>query len=208
MYIAQAQTRHAVTAIATEDSTLVLRADDSTATRVNARWQDNGTEHTRSLNWGHAVKTGDPLKIWVDGNGDRVDAPAPTSQAGADAVGVAYAAWQTVALTVIGIVCWGRRRLDRRRDSAWERCKIADSLEILFLSAAVGASIRAMRSEIAERAGARSTEQAPTGEALSSADRAAGAKMPMPIETIAAANARTGAPARTPLRAVTGNSTI
>ena len=129
VYVAQAQTRHAVTAIATEDSTLVLRVDDSTATRVNARWQDNGTEHTGSLNWDHAVKTGDPLTIWVDGNGDRVDAPAPTSQAGADAVGVAYAAWQTVAVTVIGLVCWGRRRLDRRRDSAWERdirCLIDD----------------------------------------------------------------------------------
>ena len=32
VYIAQAQTRHAVTARATEDSTLVLRVDDSTAT--------------------------------------------------------------------------------------------------------------------------------------------------------------------------------
>ena len=129
VYIAQAQTRHAVTAIATEDSTLVLRVDDSTATRVNARWQDNGTEHTGSLNWDNAVKTGDPLTIWVDGNGDRVDAPAPTSQAGADAVGVAYAAWQTLALTVIGLICWGRRRLNRRRDSAWEReirCLIDD----------------------------------------------------------------------------------
>jgi hypothetical protein len=106
-----------------------LKVDDSTATRVNARWQVNGTEHTGTLNWGHAVKTGDPLTIWVDRNGDRVDAPAPTSQAGADAVGVAYAAWQTVALAVAGLVCWGRSRLDRRRDSAWERdirCLIDD----------------------------------------------------------------------------------
>jgi hypothetical protein len=129
IYIAQAQTRHTLTARATEDSTLVLRVDDSTATKVNARWQVNGTEHTGSLNWDHAVKTGDPLTIWVDRNGDRVDAPAPTSQAGADAVGVAYAVWQTVALAVAGFVCWVRRRLDRRRDSAWERdirCLIDD----------------------------------------------------------------------------------
>src|SRR3954447_11690561 len=121
VYIAQAQTRHTVTARATEDSTVVLRVDDSTATRVNARWQVNATEHTGSLNWDHAVKTGDPLTIWVDRNGDRVDAPAPTSQAGADAVGVAYAVWQTVALAVAGLVWWGRSRLDRRLDSAWER---------------------------------------------------------------------------------------
>jgi len=129
VYGAQAQTRHTVTATATKDSTLVLRVDDSTATRVNARWQVNGAEHTGTLNWDHAVKTGDPLTIWVDRNGHRVDAPAPTSQAGADAVGVAYAAWQTVVLAVAGLVCWSRSRLDRRRDSAWERdirCLIDD----------------------------------------------------------------------------------
>src|SRR4051794_29314703 len=81
VYIAQAQTRHTVTARATDDSTIVLRDDNSPATRVNARWQVNGTEHTGTLNWDHSVKTGDPLTIWVDRNGDRVDAPAPTSQA-------------------------------------------------------------------------------------------------------------------------------
>ena len=128
-YIAQAQTRHTVIARAIDDSTIVLRVDDGTATRVNARWQVNGTEHTGSLNWDHAVKTGDPLTIWVDRDGDRVDAPAPTSQAGADAVGVAYAVWQSVALVAAGLVCWGRSHLDRRRDSAWVRdieCLIDD----------------------------------------------------------------------------------
>jgi hypothetical protein len=121
VYIAQAQTRHTVTARATADSTIVSRVEDRTATRVNARWQVHGIEHTGSLNWDHAVKTGDPLTIWVDPDGDRVDAPAPTSQAGVDAVGIAYAAWLTVALAVAGLVCWARARLDRRRDSAWER---------------------------------------------------------------------------------------
>jgi hypothetical protein len=129
VYIAQAQTRHTVTARAIDDSTIVLGVHDNTVTRVNARWQVNGTEHTGSLNWDHAVKTGDPLTIWVDREGDRVDAPASTSQAGADAVGVAYGAWQTVALAVAALVRWGRSRLDRRRDSAWERdirCLIDD----------------------------------------------------------------------------------
>jgi hypothetical protein len=129
VYIAQAQTRHAVTARATEDSTLVLRVDDSTATRVNARWQVDGTEHTGSLSWDHVVKTGDPLMIWVDRNGDRVVAPAPVSQAAADAIGVAYVAWQAVVLVVAGLVCLGRANLDRRRDSALERdirCLIDD----------------------------------------------------------------------------------
>jgi hypothetical protein len=129
VYIAQAQTRHTVTARAIDDSTVVLGVDDNAATKVNARWQVNGTEHTGSLNWDDAVKTGDPLTIWVDRNGDSVDAPTPISQAAVDAVGVAYVAWQSVALAAAGLICWGRSRLDRRRDSAWERdirCLIDD----------------------------------------------------------------------------------
>jgi hypothetical protein len=129
VYIAQAQTRHAVTAEAIDDSTIVLGADDNMATRVDARWQVDGSEHTGSLDWDHAVKTGDPLTIWVDRYGDRVDAPTPISQAGVDAVGVAYVAWQSVALAAAGLICWGRSRLDRWRDSAWERdirCLIDD----------------------------------------------------------------------------------
>jgi hypothetical protein len=129
VYIAQAQTRHTVTARAIDDSTIVLGVDDNAATRVDARWQVNGTEHTGSLNWDDAVKTGDPLTIWVDRYGDRVDAPTPISQAGVDAVGVAYVAWQSVAIAAAGLICWGRSRLDRWRDSAWERdirCLIDD----------------------------------------------------------------------------------
>jgi hypothetical protein len=57
------------------------------------------------------------------------------------------------------------------------RQEIVNSLEILFLSPIVGATIRAMPSEIAERAGARSTEPASLAEVLSAADRAAGAKI-------------------------------
>jgi hypothetical protein len=129
VYTAQAQTRHAVTARAIDDSTIVLGVDDNTATRVDARWQANGTEHTGSFTLDGAVKTGDPLRIWVDRNGNHVDAPTPASQASVDAVGVAYAAWQTVVLAVAALVWWGRSQLDRRRDSAWERdirCLIDD----------------------------------------------------------------------------------
>ena len=121
VYIAEAQTRHAVTARAIDDSTTVLAVDDNTATKVDARWQVNGTEHTGSFTLDGPVKTGDPLRIWVDRGGNRVDAPTPASQAGVDAVGVAYTTWQTVVLAVAGLVWWGRSRLDRRRDSAWER---------------------------------------------------------------------------------------
>jgi hypothetical protein len=58
-----------------------------------------------------------------------------------------------------------------------EEHKIGNSLEILFLPRVVDASILAMASEIAERAGARSTEPTSLTEVLSSAERAAGAKI-------------------------------
>jgi len=128
VYLVQAQTRHAVTARAIDDSTIVVGVDD-TATRVSARWQADGIDHNGVLAWHGAVKTGDPLRIWVDRDGKRVDAPTPTAQAGVDAVCVAYSAWQTVVLAVAGAIWWGRSRLDRRRDSAWERdirCLIDD----------------------------------------------------------------------------------
>jgi hypothetical protein len=58
-----------------------------------------------------------------------------------------------------------------------EQHKIVNSLEILFLRAGVGASIRAMPSEIAERARESSTAHVTDTEVLSSAQRAAGAKI-------------------------------
>ena len=129
VYTAQALTRHAVTARATDDSVVVSSVDNSTVARVNAEWQANGIEHTGILNWDHAIKTGEPLAIWVDRDGDRIDAPTPTSQAVKDAVGVAYVAWQTVILVVTVLVYAGRSHVDRRRDSNWERdirCLIDD----------------------------------------------------------------------------------
>ncbi|MDT5211475.1 MAG: hypothetical protein QOF67_3890 [Mycobacterium sp.] len=130
VYVAQAQTRHTVIAEAIDDSTIVLGIHDTTTTTVNARWQANGTEHTGSVTPGHDVKTGEPLMIWVDSNGDCVDAPTPTSQAGFDAILVAYAAWQSVVLAAAALIWWSHSRLDRRRDSAWERdirCLIHDN---------------------------------------------------------------------------------
>jgi hypothetical protein len=121
VYSAQAQTRRTVIARAIDDSTIVFGDDEYPTVRVNARWQANGSEHTGTFILPEDIKTGDPLRIWVDENGNRVDAPTPTSQAGVDAVGVAYTAWLTMALAAAGLICWGRSRLERQRDSAWER---------------------------------------------------------------------------------------
>jgi hypothetical protein len=58
-----------------------------------------------------------------------------------------------------------------------EEHKIVDSLEIVFRRAEVGASIREMPSEIAERSRGSSTAQLPATEVLTSAQRASGAKI-------------------------------
>jgi hypothetical protein len=129
VYVEQAHTRHTATARAIDVSTIVTRASGSTATMVNARWQVKGTQRIGTISVDGGVKIADPLMIWVDRDGARVDPPTPTSRAGVEAVGVAYAAWQAVALAVTGLVRWGRSHLDGRRDSAWEhdiRCLIHD----------------------------------------------------------------------------------
>ena len=120
VYVAQAQTRSTVVAEAIDDSRIVVGGDHN-ATRVNAKWHVDGTERTGSITLDHAIKTGDTLRIWVDRGGNRVEAPTPTSQAGVEAAVAGYAAWLTVAVAVAGFVRWGRSRLDRWRDSAWER---------------------------------------------------------------------------------------
>jgi hypothetical protein len=129
VYVEQAQTRRTVIARAIDVSTIVPRANGSTATMANARWQVKGTQRIGTISVDGGVKIGDPLTIWVDRDGVRVDPPTPTSRAGVEAVGVAYVAWQAVALVAVGLVRWGRAHLDGRRDSAWEhdiRCLIHD----------------------------------------------------------------------------------
>jgi hypothetical protein len=121
VYIAQAQSRHTVTAKAIDNSTIVFKGDHDTATKVNARWQVDGIQHSGSFIWDDAVKANDSLTIWVDSSGDHVDAPTPTSQAGVDAVCVAYTVWLTVVLVATGLICGGHSHLERRRDSAWDR---------------------------------------------------------------------------------------
>jgi hypothetical protein len=121
VYRAEAQTRHTVIATAIDDSTTVFGVGDGAVNVVHVRYQINGTERIDGVTVDGPVEAGDPLMIWVDRGGNRVDAPTPTSRAGVDAIGVAYAAWQTVLFMVTGLVCWGRARVERRRICGWDR---------------------------------------------------------------------------------------
>ena len=120
-YLAEAQTRHSVIGTAIEDSTTVLRIDRNSVTSVNARWQVDGIEHVNHFTVPDPVKTGAPLVIWLNRNGNRVDAPTPASRAGVDAVVAALMFWLTAAFTVTGLICLTRSGLNRRRIRGWDR---------------------------------------------------------------------------------------
>jgi hypothetical protein len=118
-YLEQARTRHAVVAIAVDDSKPVGSRETSAFT-VQARWQVNGVVHADALGWGYTVKAGDPLQIWVDGDGNRVDQPTPIARADMDALTVAVVGWSIVALAAALVVATVRAHVNRMRDAQWE----------------------------------------------------------------------------------------
>lgn len=122
MYAQQTQTRHPVTATAIGDSTTTT-AFRSFAVNITvpARWRVDGVERNGRLTSDRARGAGDSFEVWLDRDGNQVDAPAPVSRAGIDAAGVAVLAWLGVVLTVTVLAGAGRVRLDRVRDAAWER---------------------------------------------------------------------------------------
>lgn len=118
VYSEQAQTRHPVTATALQDSTTVV---DGSVYNVSVQWRVNAVDHTESFDWTHIVKKGDRVDIWVNGDGNRVVAPSPASQAGVDGARAGVALWLSVvavAAALTGVVRW---RLLRVRSADWER---------------------------------------------------------------------------------------
>jgi hypothetical protein len=127
-YVEQAQTRHPATAIAVEDSKTPVMSE-TTGSTVYARWQANGSDHADVFGCDAGVKADDPLQVWVDGLGNRVDPPTSIACAGTDAVSVAVVAWLSVVLAVTGLVIAVRARTNRARDIQWERdirCLVGD----------------------------------------------------------------------------------
>jgi hypothetical protein len=119
-YLQQARTRHALVANAVDDSKPAA-STETTASTVHARWQVNGVDHADVLGWDYAVKAGEPLEIWVDGDGNRVDQPTPIARADMDAFTVAVVGWSIVALAAAQVVATVRAHVNRMRDAQWER---------------------------------------------------------------------------------------
>jgi hypothetical protein len=119
-FLQQAQTRHALVATAVADSEPEVSAG-TTASTVHARWQVNGINHADVLGWDYAVKAGEPLAIWVDADGKRVDRPTPVERAAVEALTAAVVGWLIVLLAAAQVVGAVRAHAVRMRDAEWER---------------------------------------------------------------------------------------
>jgi hypothetical protein len=115
----QAQSRHAVEALALESTALLADYDNPGYVRV--QWHDGGQLRDEKVTAPAPVKAGEALKIWVDDAGKVVAPPLTVEDAETGGVGAAVTVW--VAIVVCGaVVAWViRRGLDRARDRAWER---------------------------------------------------------------------------------------
>jgi hypothetical protein len=119
-YLAEAAARHTVTATVLGDG-IPGAASDSAVSNVVAEWQANGKRHTDKLSWGGPAKAGDRLRIWIDSDGNIVDAPTPVSRAGRDAVVIAFTGWWFTAMVIAHIAGLARARIARLRDVQWEQ---------------------------------------------------------------------------------------
>jgi hypothetical protein len=119
-YLEQARTRHVLVASAVEDST-PAGPGGTAASAVHARWQVNGLDHTDILASQYAVKAGEPLHIWVDGNGNLVDQPTPLARAATDAWTAASVGWLIVVVAAAHMVAIVRAHVRRMRYGQWDR---------------------------------------------------------------------------------------
>jgi disulfide bond formation protein DsbB len=117
VYAEQQHDRHRVAATATADST----SSPKGPVTVAARWQLGDVENAGALTSDTPVNEGSSVDIWVDRNGRHVSAPAPSWQAGVDAVGAAMAFWLSVAAAAALVVALVRRLLRRTRYAGWNR---------------------------------------------------------------------------------------
>jgi hypothetical protein len=122
VYAEESQTTHQVTATMIEDGKVVTRPKSLSFT-APATWSAAGRGHSEIVMWPDQVKAGDRQSIWVNDDGAQVGPPSSSSDAAADAVGIAINVWFGVAAASAGLVYVVRRGLDRRRYAQWD-CEI------------------------------------------------------------------------------------
>jgi Flp pilus assembly protein TadB len=118
VYAAERQDRQRVAAATTEDSAASPKGPDAV---VQARWQVGDVENAGAYTWDSPAKDGTSTDIWVDRQGRHVSAPAPSWQAGVDAVGAAAGFWLSVTAAAALLIALVRRCLKHARYAGWNR---------------------------------------------------------------------------------------
>jgi hypothetical protein len=88
---------------------------------LQARWRAGDVESADALDWTTPTKDAAGADIWVDNNGRHVGPPAPSWQAGADAVVAAVGFWLAATAVLALLVALVRRGLRHARFNAWNR---------------------------------------------------------------------------------------
>ena len=120
VYAEEAHHRHRVIATAIEDGTVVMHPNTVLFT-ARATWSAAGHDHTDIVTWADQARVGEQRDIWVNAQGAKVGPPSSSSDAAADAVGLAINVWLGVAAASAGLVYVVRRGLDHRRYAQWDR---------------------------------------------------------------------------------------
>lgn len=122
----QRQTRNPATATLTRDAPPIAHGTHgeviTTTALVPAQWTlADGTERTGKVWANHGLKSGNPVRIWLDENGNPTSEPVTSEKAAFAGIGIAAGIWvgATGALCVLYVLV--RFGLNRHRSAAWER---------------------------------------------------------------------------------------
>ncbi|HKI39412.1 MAG: hypothetical protein P4L48_16340 [Mycobacterium sp.] len=116
LYVLESHERHRVTATVTD--TLL---DGSDVTVVRAKWPGPVGERTGTFELASSARAGQAFEIWVGKDGKAGFPPTPKWHAVFDAVMMAGVALVIAGFALLSLVAVVHLRLNRARDSAWER---------------------------------------------------------------------------------------
>lgn len=115
----QAASRHSVQAVVVAGTGAPTELD--TPAHVDAQWHEGTHTRTESVIGPAAIRPGDHMSVWLDGNGKVVSAPLRAEDAALTATAAAVAFWISIVMFCALVAYLIRRGLDRARDRAWDR---------------------------------------------------------------------------------------
>lgn len=122
----QTADRHQATAVLLADAPPVqVRLDGvpvEETVEVHARWVvPGGPVREGVVTVDPSSATGNEVRIWLDAEGNAVDAPMTSTDAASQGVGVGVGVWLVCVTLLAGFCLAGRSMLCRLRDAAWAR---------------------------------------------------------------------------------------